>query len=83
MSRNPRLEEHWRQRWMDAKLKLELAHTEVTKRHEQMNGMAAPDGFFAYGKALEMESNALAEYARVLKLYTDLVIHGIAPSIHR
>lgn len=36
-----------------------------------------PDG--AVGRARQAESEALAEYARVLRIFTDLTIHGKMP----
>jgi hypothetical protein len=38
-----------------------------------------PDGRFALNLALQEESAARTEYMRVLKVYTELILHGTPP----
>jgi hypothetical protein len=68
------LEKLWKQRWDAAKLKLELAAISVTQIEQQM-----PSKDDAYRQALEAEIHAAVEYTRVLRIYTDLVVHGMIP----
>ena len=67
------LEKLWKQRWNAAKLKLELAAIYVTQIEQQMPKKDA------YRQALEAEVHAAVEYTRVLRIYTDLVVHGKIP----
>ena len=67
------LEALWKQRWGEAKRRLELAAIHVTQiEHETHSGEV-------YRQALETEILAAAEYTRVLRTYTDLVVYGKAP----
>lgn len=75
------LEELWRQRLNDAKLRLDFARnylTEVRRDHASGN---VPDAerHSAYQDALRAENLAFAEYNRVLGSYTDLTVNGIIP----
>jgi hypothetical protein len=38
-----------------------------------------PDGPFALHQALRRESEALAEYQRVLTIFSELILHGTVP----
>jgi hypothetical protein len=38
-----------------------------------------PDGRFALNLALQEESAARTEYVRVVKVYTELILHGTPP----
>lgn len=39
----------------------------------------SPDGQYAYQGALRAENAAFAEYSRVLRIFSDLVLHGKMP----
>lgn len=67
------LERRWKKRWEEAKRTLELAAIRV-KQVEQ--GNPSRD---AYRHALEAEMIAAAEYTKILRIYTDLVVHGVLP----
>lgn len=71
----------WKQRWEAAKLKLEQAAARVREKESAVRSRSVPEpqGFDAYSHALEAETIALTEYARVLRIYTDLVVHGKMP----
>jgi len=57
-----------------------MANTQ-TVQAEHGDGMAfqSPDGTFAYRQALQSERLALAEYQRVLRIFSDLVVRGKIP----
>ena len=38
-----------------------------------------PDGRFALNQALKEESAARTEYMRILRIYTELILHGTPP----
>jgi hypothetical protein len=67
------LEQRWKHRWEDSKRALELAaiHVQQVERGNRPRD--------AYRQALETEIRAAVEYARVLRIYTDLVVHGKIP----
>ena len=67
------LETLWKQRWDEAKRKLELAAIHVEQIEQQTRSGDA------YRQALEAEILAAAEYSRVLRIYTDLVVYGDIP----
>ena len=63
----------WRERCLEARRQFELARLQVT------GTQGAGGDANAYREAVEHEGVARAEYARVLTLYTDLVVHGTIP----
>lgn len=75
------VEELWRKRLNTAKLRLEFARNYVAElqRDLQTGALPSPDGGFAYQQALRAENNALAEFRRVLKIFTDLTVDGKIP----
>ncbi len=75
------LEDRWRKRVTDAKLRLDFARNYVkeVQRDLPRGDVPAPDGDYAYRKALHVENSALAEYKRVLRIFTDLMINGKIP----
>ena len=80
---NPdQLERLWRQRMRDAQLRLDFArnYLKEVQRDFPSGTVPPPDGAFAHHKALRAENAALAEYHRVLRVYTDLVLHGTIPA---
>jgi hypothetical protein len=46
--------------------------------HEPLSELN-PDGGFAIRRAIHKESEALREYSRVLKIFTDLVVRQVVP----
>ncbi len=63
---------------MKAKADLEAARAHVQSiKQELSSGLL--DSANAYKSALEQETAALIEYSRVLRIYTDLVVHGKLP----
>jgi hypothetical protein len=76
-----KLEDLWRKRLTDAKLRLDSARNDVkeVQRDLPSDDIPAPDGRFAYSRALRAESFALAEYKRVLRIFTDLTRNGKIP----
>ena len=70
------LERDWRERWLKAKADLDAARARVAS----LKPAGGPDGNYAYARAVMDETDALAEYSRVLRLYADLVVHGKLPT---
>lgn len=72
------LEAVWRSRVQNAKMRLDFARNYLKEiQRDLRKGMiSSSDGHFALQQALRSERNALAEYARVLRCFTDLVVHG-------
>ncbi len=75
--RRSELERHWKQRWHKTKLDLEAARAHLQTMKDNMS--YGVDTGNAYKSALERETAALIEYSRVLRIYTDLVVHGKVP----
>ena len=76
MSDRSEFEALWRQRWHQAKLNLEIArihYREIDKA--PANKISSED----HQRAAEAVRAAIAEYSRVLKIYTDLKVHGKLP----
>ena len=74
------LEDLWRTRLKDAELRLYFARNYVAEVHRDFPLTdTSSDGQYAYQRALRMENLALAQYTRVLRLYTDLVMRGQIP----
>jgi hypothetical protein len=75
------LEDEWRQRALDAKLRLQLARDYVreVQRDLQRGSVPAADGNFAQQHALRAENLALRHYRDVLRTLADLVVRGKIP----
>ncbi len=75
------LEDLWRERLNTAKLRLDFArqYMKEVQRDRNSGDIPGPDGNFAYQKALRAENTALAEYNRVLRVFTKLVVDGKIP----
>ena len=77
------LEDLWRRRLKDAELRLTFARqylAEVQRDFPSSRRVHSADGAFAYQHALRAETCALAEYKRVLQIFTAVVIHGKVPA---
>ena len=72
------LEHYWREQSTVAKLDLDAARAQVESIRDSC-GVQGPDGAYAYASALHRETAALIEYSRVLRIYTDLMVHGRRP----
>ena len=59
----------------DARLRLAFARNYMREVQRDMaaKDIPAPDGNFAFQKALRAENFGLAEYSRVLQIFTDLM----------
>jgi len=75
------IEKLWRGRLQDAKLRLDFARSYLkeVQRDFQSGEIPSADGSYAHQKALRAEIAALAEYQRVLRVVTDLLVNGIIP----
>lgn len=74
------LEQLWRGRVAEAERRFKAARdrTNAVVRDFPVDGIS-PDGRYAYEQAVRHENAALAEYRRVVQVYTDLVTRGIVP----
>ena len=77
------LQEFWRKRLKEAKAQLNLAAHEVQELKEDCmaGNLPAPDGEFAYRRALREESRLRGQYLRILRLVHDLVVDGKVPQV--
>ncbi len=76
------MERYWKERWHKAKCDLDTARASVKSLKEDAR-LSGPDGGYAharYTRAMVDEIAALVEYSRVLRIYTDLMIHGKLPN---
>ena len=75
------VEEFWRRRLAEEKARYEVAVTRFQTASEDFRTQHAtpPDGGFGVHLAITAESSARREYMRVLRLYTDLLLHGKIP----
>jgi len=73
------LENLWKNRSEDAKLKFDLACRELREVERAISSGTAEESAYVYRNAVRAETAALVEYARVLRAYTDLVAHGRIP----
>jgi hypothetical protein len=75
------LEQIWRARLQESRQKYDLsvAQTRKVLSDQKRFAMPAGDGFFAVQHAHRQESAARNEYARVLKIFMDLVVSGKVP----
>jgi len=73
------LEDLWRERTNIALSRYRLAKLECAKAIAEQSHSAPPDGSFEYRKTLRAENIALAEYRRVLEIFTDLTVSGKRP----
>jgi len=76
--RRQELEESWCLRLQEAQERYQAAAGQYRKLQEQPESlMPRPEGPLT--QARQAKSRALAEYTRVLRIFTDLTVHGKAP----
>jgi hypothetical protein len=51
----------------------------LTEKQYRDRTMPSPDGDFALRNAVRLENQARAEYARILRTFTDLLLNGTIP----
>ena len=73
-SNHRELEAVWREKWMQAKLNLELARLHF---HQIQRVANIPEE--DYQRSLQALTVAVNEHSRVLQIYTDLTLHGKIP----
>lgn len=75
------LEDHWRDRVKLARLNYDFAVAQCRSVLDEQEKwpLPAPDGSTAVRKAHAKESDARNEYMRVLRIFTDLTVHGKIP----
>ena len=76
------LEDAWSKRLRIALTCYRLAANETRlMQAERENGLTPePDGSFAYRRALQKEKEALAEYRRILQIFSDLLVYHKIPN---
>ena len=75
------LEDRWRARLSDAKRGHDVASAQfraAAAQHRAL-GLISSDGNLALHQALVAEAKARQEYIRILRIFTDLVVHGRVP----
>jgi hypothetical protein len=75
------LENPWLRRLSDAQIRLDSAcnYLKGVARDLLAGRISEADGAYAYQQALRAENMALAEYQRVLDIFTSLVVDGKIP----
>ena len=84
-SRSPsriEIEDRWRTRLAEAKRNHDQAVTRFRQAAEVYRAQEIPasDGSLGLHQAISAESGARREYIRILRLFTDLVVHGRFPA---
>jgi len=72
------LESLWRNRVRDARIRLDFSRSYLDEVRQDRRSEA--DGDYAYRRALRADRDALAEFRRVLRIFTELVVHGEVPN---
>jgi hypothetical protein len=75
------IEDSWRTRLAEAKRNHGQAVAQFRRAAEEyrVRDVPASDGNLGLHQAIAAESSARREYIRVLRLFTDLVVHGRIP----
>jgi hypothetical protein len=73
------LEQQWEGHVRHARLQLDLCRLYVKQMQALAAAIPPEDGGYALQKALRSERSALAEYTRVLGIYSNLVVYGKLP----
>ena len=83
MDDRQQLERLWLGRLKDAELRLQFARKHLNDVRKNLGAVEIPaaDGNFAFQDALRTENFALAEYHRVLVIFTDLVLGRRIPDV--
>jgi DNA-binding NtrC family response regulator len=76
------IEEIWCTRLKDADAAYGLAIKRFTSTPQEYNSLTRPDGSLAVRKVRQQESAARDEYMRILRIFTDLTVHGKIPEEH-
>ncbi len=79
MQNRQEVEDDWRKRLESARLRLACVRQHVKYIQRVVRDIPSPDGKLAYRQALQAENEALAEYRRILQVFTDLVVEGRMP----
>jgi hypothetical protein len=74
------LENLWRGRLEIADSDYRTARVAVVEARELQSQIPSPDGNLALSKALLVEKLTLAEYRRVLTIFTNLLVDGTIPA---
>lgn len=79
----PEIESLWKHRLQVARERYDFAaaHARQTLSEVKSGLLAAPDGSVAARDAMLKETDARSEYMRVLRVFTDLVLHGKIPVV--
>ena len=77
----PRIEELWRIRLVEARLNYSrtVAESQAIGINFRSHELPPPDGGASVINALKAERVARDEYMRVLRIFTDLMVHGKKP----
>ena|SRR5581483_6411656 len=73
------LEALWQERSAKTKRNLELASSHVRQVEAEIRSGLTEEGGYRYRQAVQQETAALVEYARALRIYTDLLTHRESP----
>jgi hypothetical protein len=73
------IEDMWRERLRSAHLRYEALKRAAHKANEIRMDAPVPDGEFGFRRALQAETAALAEYRRILIIFSNLILHGTLP----
>jgi hypothetical protein len=75
------LEVQWRSRLTAAEAHYRFAATQFDKlvTEQRARTLPVPDGSYAIRRAMEIQSEALAEYMRVLGIFTELIVSNKIP----
>ena|SRR5271165_1334080 len=75
------MEDLWRTRLAEAKRNYHQATTQfrLAADEHRKGEIPSPDGSLRLSQAISAEARARGEYVRILRLFTDLIMHGRAP----
>lgn len=75
------LERQWRAQLDQARERYDFAVTQCRKtlQEHQHRLLPPPDGSAAVRLSLRLESDTRAEYMRILRIFTDLIVNGKTP----
>jgi hypothetical protein len=73
------LDDVWRERVQSARRRYKDSQVLSQRALWERDSLPSPDGSFGFQHALQAETAALKEYARVLNIFNALVLHGKVP----